>query len=97
MTGEDPARTIARLRARVARLEQILAERSRQVRTLARGACAEDLEALSRAAAGLPPLVRSDVGSLAWKETTRLRPADVEVTMGAIWRAAAPFHGADDE
>lgn len=97
MPSEDLAVTIARLEARVARLEKLLAERSRLLRSLARGLCEEDLMALSRAASGLPPLLRSDVGSLAWRETTRLTAADVERTMTALWRVAAPFHGADEE
>ena len=93
---EDPV-AIARLQARVARLEELLTERSRLLRSLARGLCEEDLVALSRAASGLPPLLRSDVGSLRWKESTRLTAADVESTMGALWRVAAPFHVADEE
>ena len=93
---EDPV-AIARLQARVERLEELLAERSRLLRSLARGLCEEDLVALSRAASGLPPVLRSDVGSLSWQDTTRLTSADVEKTMTALWRAAAPFHVADEE
>lgn len=97
MPQEDPANTVARLEARVARLEKLLAERSRLLRSLGRGLCEEDLIALSRAAAGLSPVLRSDVGSLPWHETTRLTAADVEKTLTALWRVAAPFHVADEE
>jgi hypothetical protein len=93
MGREDAVPTIARLEARVARLEELLHERSRMLRLLARGACEEDLEAISRMAAGLPLLMRSGVGLLRWRETTDLRSDDVERTMKTLWRSVAPFHG----
>lgn len=97
MEPADPAAELARLRARIAQLEKALADRSRVLRSLARGLCEEDLVTLSRLASGLPPLLRSDAGSLVWRDTTRLTSADVERTMTALWRAVAPFHGADEE
>jgi len=63
MNEEDPTLTIARLAARVARLEELLAERSRAFRVLAETACDEDLEALLLIAAGLLLPSRSGVGA----------------------------------
>jgi hypothetical protein len=94
---QDSAEELARLEARVAHLEKLLANRSRVLRSLARGLCEDDLVTLSRLESGLPPLLRSDAGSLVWRDTTRLTSADVERTMTALWRAVAPFHGADEE
>ncbi|HKD10641.1 MAG TPA: hypothetical protein VKE50_01135 [Thermoanaerobaculia bacterium] len=97
MSDSPSAGEVARLEARVARLEKLLADRSRVLRSLARGLCEEDLVTLSRLESGLPPLLRSDAGSLVWRDTTRLTTADVERTMTALWRAVAPFHGADED
>lgn len=90
MSGEDPRLAIARLEARVARLEKALKERSRVLRSLGRGACDEDVEALSRLASGRPLLLRTNVGAAGWRET-RLVAAEVEQTMKALWRSIAPY------
>jgi len=83
----DPAQEIARLSARVERLERLLAERSRLLRNLTPELCRDDLVSLSRMAAGLPPLARAAFGLSDWRETTALSAGDVESTMGELWRS----------
>jgi hypothetical protein len=85
----DPAdlREIARLAARVAELERLLSERSREARALAREVCDEDLVVLSRIAAGHKPLASPRRSAGRWVETTVLTTADVETTMKELWRS----------
>ncbi len=96
-SSEDLRLVIERLQAQVARLEEALKARSRALRSLARGACDEDLEALSQLASGKPLLLRTHVGALARRQTTRLVEAEVERAMKALWRSAAPYHGPTEE
>jgi hypothetical protein len=86
----DPLHTILRLEARVARLEDLLAERSRFLRYLSRELCEEDLTMLSRASCGLPPLPRPGFGLRGWRETTVLSSGDVDDTMRELWRSTTP-------
>jgi len=89
------AAQVARLEARVARLEKLLGVRSRLLRELADELCPDDLVSLSRLASGLPPLVKSAFGLADWRETTALTAGDVEKTMKQLWRSAA--HRRDEE
>lgn len=88
--GMDPAATIARLEARVATLERVVADRSRLLRQVTRVVCEEDLMNLSRLAAGQPPIPRAGFGLRGWRETTSPTMGDVDKTMAELWRAAAP-------
>jgi hypothetical protein len=88
--GKDAGATVARLEARVAALECMVAERSRLLRQLTRVVCEEDLMNLSRLAAGQPPLPRAGFGLRGWRETTSTTMGDVDKTMAELWRAAAP-------
>jgi len=88
--SDETALRIARLEARVAKLETILAERSRLLRVLTRELCDEDLMNLSLLAGGLPPIARSGFGLLGWRETTALSSGDVDRTMEQLWRSVAP-------
>ena len=90
-SSESPEITIARLEARVARLEELLSERSRMVRALARGACDIDFEAISRLASGRPLLMRTGSGLHDEREERQMTSADVERTMTTLWRKVAPF------
>jgi hypothetical protein len=85
----DTAEQIARLEARVERLEKLLAARSRLLRELTDELCPEDLVSLSRLASGLSPLLKSAFGILDWRETTALTGGDVEKTMKQLWRSTA--------
>jgi hypothetical protein len=84
-----PAAEIARLTARVVRLEKALAERSRLLRELTAELCQDDLVSVSRVASGFPPLARSAFGLLEWRETTALSSGDVDKTMEQLWRSFA--------
>ncbi len=86
----DPSLEIARLSARVERLERLLAARSRLLRDLTPELCPDDLVNLSRLSAGLPPLARAAFGLSDWRETTALSAGDVETTMEQLWRSLAP-------
>jgi hypothetical protein len=88
--GSDSEAEIQRLTARVERLEQLLAARSRLLRRLTPELCPEDLVNLSRLSAGLPPLPRAAFGLSDWHETTALSSGDVESTMDQLWSALAP-------
>ena len=88
--GTDPAEIVEQLEARVAALEQLLADRSRLMRQLARVICEDDLMSLSRLTVGQPPIPRAGFGLRGWRETTALSTGDVDKTMAELWRAAAP-------
>jgi hypothetical protein len=83
----EAALEIARLAARVERLERLLSERSRLLRDLTPELCPDDLANLSRLAAGLPPLARAAFGLSDWRETTALSAGDVDKTMEQLWRS----------
>jgi len=85
----DPRTTIARLESKVAMLEHLLASRSRLLRKLAIAICDEDLENLSRLAAGRPPRPRVGNDFRDWRETISFSAGDVEKTMVELWRSAA--------
>lgn len=87
---DDDSATVARLESRICRLEQILAERSRLLRYLARELSDEDLVTFSRASCGLPPLPRAGFGLRGWRETTALSSGDVDRTMEELWRTLRP-------
>jgi hypothetical protein len=89
--------TIARLEARVAALEEKLAERSAWIRAFARDARDEDLIRLTRAVLGLPPLPRAGFGLRGWSETTTLSAGDVQETLTELWRSLTPFELTDGE
>lgn len=78
------------LAARVERLEQRNAERSRLMRRLAGELCDDDVLVLSWLAAGSRPPLSGDRGSRRWVETTELTAADVETTMRELWRTDRP-------
>lgn len=78
------------LAARVERLEQANAERSRLIRRLAGELCDDDVLVLSWLAAGSRPPSSGDRGSRRWLETTDLTTADVETTMRELWRTDRP-------
>ncbi len=78
---------IAELEAQVERLEKSLAERSALIRALSPELCDKDLVTLSRLSSGLPPLPRSGIGLMGWRESTDLSAADVEETMTELWRS----------
>ena len=86
----DAALEIARLTARVERLERLLAARSRLLRDLAPELCMDDLVNLSRLSSGRPPLARAAFGLSDWRETTALTAGDVEATMEQLWRSLRP-------
>jgi hypothetical protein len=77
---------IAYLEAQVEALEAALTERSRELRRLQDALCAKDLVQLSRLRSGLPPLPRGAYEPGFWRETTELRPAEVEETLDDLWR-----------
>ncbi|MGH9366322.1 MAG: hypothetical protein ACRD3M_01450 [Thermoanaerobaculia bacterium] len=85
----DPASEITRLEARVARLEKLLAARSRLLREMTAELCPYDLSNLSRLATGLPPITRSAFGLADWRETTALSSGEVDRTMEQLWRSLA--------
>jgi hypothetical protein len=89
-SASEHLQTILRLEARVARLEELLAERSRFLRYLSREMCEEDLTMVSCASCGLPPLPRAGFGLRGWRETTALSSGDVEETMAELWRSVTP-------
>lgn len=89
--------TIARLEARVAALEEKLAERSAWIRAFARDARDEDLIRLTRAVLGLPSLARPGFGLRGWSETTTLSAGDVQETLTELWRSLKPFELVDEE
>jgi hypothetical protein len=88
--GTNPAEMVEKLEARVAALEQLLADRSRLLRQLARVICEDDLMSLSRLTVGQPPIPRAGFGLRGWRETTTVSSGDVDKTMAELWRAAAP-------
>jgi hypothetical protein len=88
--GTNPAAIVEQLEARVAALEQVLADRSRLLRQLARVICEDDLMSLSRLTVGQPPLPRPGFGLRGWRETTSVSSGDVDKTMAELWRTAAP-------
>jgi hypothetical protein len=88
--GTNPAEMVEQLEARVAALEQLLADRSRLLRQLARVICEDDLMSLSRLTVGQPPIPRAGFGLRGWRETTTVSAGDVDKTMAELWRAAAP-------
>lgn len=96
-TPDAAACTIARLEARVAALENKLAERSAWIRAWARDARDEDLVKLCRAALGMPPIPRAGLGLRGWGETTELSAGDVEATMTELWRSLTPFELSDGD
>lgn len=85
----DPRTTIARLESKVAKLERLLAGRSRLLRQLASAICDDDLVNLSRLAAGRPPRRRVGNEFQDWRETISFSISDVETTMVELWRSAA--------
>ena len=89
-TPSEAALEIARLTARVEKLERLLGDRSRVLRDLTPELCMDDLVNLSRLSAGLPPLARAAFGLADWRETTALTAGDVEVTMEQLWRSLRP-------
>jgi len=86
----EESRKGAQLAARVERLEQGLAERSRLLRRLAGEACDDDVLVLSWLATGSRPPISGDRGLRRWVETTELTTADVESTMRELWRTDPP-------
>ena len=78
------------LAARVERLEQKNAERSRLIRRIAGEVCDDDVLVLSWLATGSRPPISGDRGSRRWVETTDLTAADVEMTMRELWRTDLP-------
>lgn len=93
MDHDDPRAYIAELEARVEALEAALERRSRIYRLIQREVCDEDLLIISRIEAGLPPLPRQAYDVDLWPETTDLTAADVEESMGDLWRSLAPLPG----
>ena len=87
---------VAYLEARVAALEAALERRSRIQRMIQREMCDEDLLIISRIEAGLPPLPRQAYDVELWPETADLTAADVEQTMGDLWRSLAPLPDPED-
>jgi hypothetical protein len=88
--GTNPVEMVEQLEARVAALEQLLADRSRLLRQLARVICEDDLMSLSRLTVGQPPIPRAGFGLRGWRETTSVSSGDVDKTMAELWRTAAP-------
>ena len=88
--GTNPVEMVEQLEARVAALEQLLADRSRLLRQLARVICEDDLMSLSRLTVGQPPIPRAGFGLRGWRETTTVSLGDVDKTMAELWRTAAP-------
>lgn len=95
MSTSPEEREIARLEARVARLEAALEERSRELRLIQRHVCQRDLLLIARLRAGLPPLPRGAYEPAFWRETTELTPADVEETMRDLWTSLIPPRAED--
>jgi hypothetical protein len=83
----EPALAVARLEARVAALEERLAERSRLLRRLTRALCDRDLVSLARLARGEPPLPGACEGAFGLRETMHPEPADIERTMKQLWNS----------
>jgi hypothetical protein len=90
MAPTPEQREIARLEARVARLEAALEERSRELRLIQRHVCQRDLLIIARLRAGLPPLPRGAYEPAFWRETTELTSADVEETLRDLWTSLIP-------
>lgn len=87
MTEESDRDRLERLRARVDRLETLLAQRSDTLRRLIAELCEDDLINASRLAAGLQPLGRAAFGLGEWRETTALTTSDVDKTFQQLWRS----------
>ena len=79
------AKLIARLQARVSKLEVLLEERSRELRLIQKNVCHRDLLVISRIAAGLSPLPLGAFDPVFWQETTGLASAEVGEAMEALW------------
>jgi len=88
---ESPeAKLIARLQARVAALEALLEQRSRELRRIQKHVCHRDLLVISRISAGLSPLPYGPFDPDFWQESTALTPAEVEPTLEALWSSLEP-------
>jgi hypothetical protein len=91
---DDVELELARLREQVAALEAALARRSRELKRLQKLLCYDDLRALDRMLAGLPPLTALD----RWHESTELVDCDVDTALADVWREdASPAAHPDDE
>lgn len=84
------AKLIARLQARVAALEGLLEQRSRELRQIQKHVCHRDLLIISRISAGLSPLPWGPFDPDFWQESTALTPAEVEPTLQALWSSLEP-------
>jgi hypothetical protein len=73
------------LRARVGRLEALLARRSRELRALH---SLMSTDALERALAAYVPPSPSMAQLDSWQESHTMRPAEIEEAMAALWQAA---------
>jgi len=89
---DDSAAIIARLEARVRRLEELLARRSQDFHLLAQAACNQDLEVLSRIGAGRPTPARSRAASALLASSTTTSPS---VATGSPEPAGLPDIDAD--
>ena len=89
VTLSDDAFEIARLRARVAGLEEALERRSRELRLIQQNVCPRDLVLISRACAGLP-LAKGAYDPDLWRETVDVTEADIEETLQDLWIAVTP-------
>ncbi|HUM02352.1 MAG TPA: hypothetical protein VL084_08700 [Thermoanaerobaculia bacterium] len=87
---------MARLEARVARLEELLAARSRSLQEIVEGLCLDDLLNLSRRTSGLPVVERKPFGLSDWRETTALSSEDVDATMKQLWQSPEQTPGAPE-
>ena len=101
MSEPHPSRedrwAIARLEARVATLEELLIQRSRELRELQRQLCAGDLARLVRIVHGLPASVDTAFDVELWHETTDLTSAEVEDTLRDLWASLAPERSETDD
>lgn len=82
---------IAMLQAKVEALEGLLRRRSGELRLIQAHLDAEGLLVVSRILAGLPPLPRRAHTLDLWQETYQLEAADVEDSMGDLWRSLTPL------
>lgn len=81
---------IARLESRVATLEALLEQRSRELRLIQQYVCHRDLIVISRVLAGFQVMPFGPFDPDFWAETTDLTTADVGETLETLWRAVRP-------
>lgn len=85
----DPRLAVARLEARVAKLEALLERRSLELRLIQSYVCPRDLAVIDRVLSRRSPLP-AGFDPESWSESAELRSAEVAETLEALWRSLHP-------